>query len=68
MDPMHRSPTAAAAWRRAARGFARWRRRPQASLAAVADPHAEAGAPEGAQHVDGVPVGWAAPPAPRRRR
>lgn len=55
----------AAALRRAARRLARWRwpSAPGRTRPAGFDLHAEAGAPEGALHVDGVPVGS----APRRR-
>lgn len=54
----------AAALRRAARRLARWHWRPARGRAPAVgfDLHAEAGAPEGALHVDGVPVGN----APRR--
>jgi hypothetical protein len=53
----------AAVLRRASRRLARLSRWPSARgrrAAAGFDLHAEAGAPEGALHVDGVPVGSAA--------
>jgi hypothetical protein len=58
----------AAVLQRATRGLARLRRWPSprgaaAGAAAGFDLHAEAGAPEGALHVDGVPIGGA-PPRP----
>ena len=51
----------AAALRRATRHLARWRWPSVRGRARAAgfDLHAEAGAPEGALHVDGVPVGSA---------